>query len=128
MGNVPLRIEILTSISGVNFDECYSDRVVDTIDGVEVSIISLPHLKANKQASGRYKGRTWRSCGSTPGARAAGRIQNEAAGVPRGLCNHHALNRRTTSRAPRRYTVRQTSSPSGSSTSHHRLFVCFTIW
>lgn len=55
MGNVPLRIEILTSISGVNFDECYADRIIDTMDGVEVSIISLPHLKANKQASGRYK-------------------------------------------------------------------------
>lgn len=55
MGNVPLRIEILTSISGVSFDECYRDRVIDTLDGVEVSIISLAHLKANKQASGRYK-------------------------------------------------------------------------
>lgn len=51
MGNVPLRIEILTSISGVTFDECYAERVVDTLDGVEVSIISLPHLRANKQAA-----------------------------------------------------------------------------
>lgn len=55
MGNVPLRIELLTSISGVTFDECYSNRVVDTLDGVEVSIISLADLKTNKQASGRYK-------------------------------------------------------------------------
>lgn len=55
MGNVPMRIELLTSISGVTFDECYSNRVVDTLDGVEVSIISLADLKANKQASGRYK-------------------------------------------------------------------------
>jgi hypothetical protein len=55
MGNVPLRIEILTSISGVTFDDCYSNRVVDKLDGIEVSIISLADLKANKQASGRYK-------------------------------------------------------------------------
>ena len=55
MGNVPLRIEILTSISGVTFDECYSNRVDDTLDGIEVSIISLADLKANKHASGRYK-------------------------------------------------------------------------
>ena len=55
MGNVPLRIEILTSISGVTFDECYSNRVVDAMDGIEVSIISLTDLKINKQASGRYK-------------------------------------------------------------------------
>ncbi len=55
MGLPPLRIEILTTISGVNFDECYSERVTSIIDGVEVNIISLKHLKINKKASGRYK-------------------------------------------------------------------------
>jgi hypothetical protein len=55
MGNPPARIEILTTISGVNFDECYERRVDATLDGVEVPIISLADLKANKQASGRYK-------------------------------------------------------------------------
>jgi len=55
MGLPPLRIEILTTISGVDFDECYSERIVGIIDGVEVNIISLKHLKINKKASGRYK-------------------------------------------------------------------------
>jgi hypothetical protein len=55
MGNPPLRIEIMTSISGVTFEECYGRRVDATLDGVEVSVISLADLKANKQASGRYK-------------------------------------------------------------------------
>jgi predicted nucleotidyltransferase len=55
MGNVPLRIEILTRISGVGFDECYPNRVVDEMDGVEVSVISLRDLLANKRASGRHK-------------------------------------------------------------------------
>jgi hypothetical protein len=55
MGNVPLRIEITTMISGVSFAECYADRVTDVIDGVEVSLISLRHLKENKRASGRHK-------------------------------------------------------------------------
>jgi predicted nucleotidyltransferase len=55
MGNVPLRIEILTRISGVGFDECYHNRVVDEMDGVEVSVISLRDLLANKRASGRHK-------------------------------------------------------------------------
>ena len=55
MGNSPLRIEILTSISGVTFDECYSRRIVTTLDGVEVSVIGLEDLKANKKASGRRK-------------------------------------------------------------------------
>ena len=55
MGLPPFRIEVLTTISGVTFDEGYSERVVDTIDGVEVPIISLRHLKINKRASGRLK-------------------------------------------------------------------------
>jgi len=55
MGVPPFRIEILTTISGVDFQECYAERVVDQIDGVEVNLISLKHLKANKKASGRLK-------------------------------------------------------------------------
>ena len=55
MGVPPFRIEILTTISGVAFGDCYAARVVETIDGVEVNLISLQHLKANKMASGRLK-------------------------------------------------------------------------
>ena len=55
MGVPPMRIELLTTISGVDFDSCYSERIVDVIDSVEVNIINLKHLKQNKQASGRYK-------------------------------------------------------------------------
>jgi hypothetical protein len=55
MGNPPFRIEILTSISGVEFAECYIHRVAGVIDGVGVNLINLDHLKQNKRASGRYK-------------------------------------------------------------------------
>lgn len=55
MGVPPTRIEVLTGISGVTFDECYADRIVGEIDGVVVSLIDLEHLKQNKKASGRYK-------------------------------------------------------------------------
>jgi predicted nucleotidyltransferase len=55
MGVPPMKIEILTTISGVSFAECYAERTIDVIDGVEVNIISLEHLKVNKKASGRYK-------------------------------------------------------------------------
>ncbi len=55
LGVPPFRIEILTTISGVRFDECYAERVIDKIDGVDVNLISLKHLKANKKASGRLK-------------------------------------------------------------------------
>ncbi|NOX63319.1 MAG: hypothetical protein GXP42_15445 [Chloroflexi bacterium] len=41
--------------SGVDFESCYAQRVVDELDGVEVNLIDLEHLKINKAASGRYK-------------------------------------------------------------------------
>jgi len=55
MGFPPMRLEITTSISGVEFDECYQARIDDKLDGVEVSLIDLEHLKQNKKASGRTK-------------------------------------------------------------------------
>jgi hypothetical protein len=55
MGVQPMRIEIITSATGVNFKECYKNRVVDELDGVEAHIIDLDHLKINKKAVGRYK-------------------------------------------------------------------------
>jgi hypothetical protein len=55
MGVPPMRIELLTSISGVAFEDSYRERVNDTIDGVEVDIISLARLKENKRAAGRLK-------------------------------------------------------------------------
>ena len=55
MGVPPMRIEILTTISGVSFEDCYPQRVTAQIDGIEVPVISLEHLKVNKRASGRFK-------------------------------------------------------------------------
>ena len=51
----PLRIEILTTISGVKFETYYAERTVDVLDNVEVNLIGLKHLKENKKASGRFK-------------------------------------------------------------------------
>jgi predicted nucleotidyltransferase len=55
MGNRPLQIEILTTISGLDFAAAYAKRVVDAIDGVSISLISSEDLKTNKRASGRLK-------------------------------------------------------------------------
>lgn len=55
MGMPPIRIEILSSISGVTFAECYPRRMTGAIDGVDVSLISLTDLRTNKVASGRLK-------------------------------------------------------------------------
>jgi hypothetical protein len=55
MGNRPLQIEILTTISGLEFETAYAKRVIEVIDGVSVSFISAEDLKTNKRASGRPK-------------------------------------------------------------------------
>ena len=55
MGLPPIRLKILTSVSGVSFEECFNSRIVERIDDVEINIISLEFLKKNKKASGRYK-------------------------------------------------------------------------
>lgn len=55
LGYPPNRIDLLTSLPGVQFDACYTDRVVVEIDGVAVNFIDLENLKKNKQASGRYQ-------------------------------------------------------------------------
>jgi len=55
LGMPPVRIEIATTISGVDFADCYADRVEDVLDGIPVSLINLTHLKINKRASGRHQ-------------------------------------------------------------------------
>ncbi len=55
IGLPPIRIEVITTISGVSFDECYSERIIGRIDGIQVNLIDLKHLKINKKASGRHK-------------------------------------------------------------------------
>jgi len=55
LGVPPVRIEIATTISGVDFAECYAKRVDDILDGVPAKLISLDHLKRNKKASGRHQ-------------------------------------------------------------------------
>lgn len=55
MGVPPVRVEILTGISGLEFSECYPRRIVDLLDGIEVNLIDLTNLKINKKAAGRHK-------------------------------------------------------------------------
>jgi predicted nucleotidyltransferase len=55
MGNPPLRIEILTSVSGIDFEKSYQNRKVEQIEGVPVNFIGLEDLIKNKKASGRHK-------------------------------------------------------------------------
>jgi len=55
MGIPPYKIEVITTIDGVDFQDCFSNREVATVDGLEVAYISLKDLRKNKAASGRFK-------------------------------------------------------------------------
>jgi hypothetical protein len=55
MGVPPIRIQILTSISGVGFETCYSEREIIPIEELPVPVISLARLRQNKAASARAK-------------------------------------------------------------------------
>ncbi|WP_434683926.1 hypothetical protein [Pseudanabaena minima] len=55
MGIPPLRLEILTTISGVDFAECFENKLTVQIEELEVNLINLQDLKVNKRASGRLK-------------------------------------------------------------------------
>jgi hypothetical protein len=55
MGEPPVRLEVITSASGVDFKECFSNREILEIDGIPINFISLEDLKKNKRATGRFK-------------------------------------------------------------------------
>jgi hypothetical protein len=55
IGVPPVRLEVITSASGVDFNDCYANREVVEIDGIPINLISLQDLKKNKRAAGRHK-------------------------------------------------------------------------
>ncbi len=55
LGYAPNRIDILTSASGVSFQQCYSHSVEIELEGVKVRFIDRDDLIKNKQASGRLQ-------------------------------------------------------------------------
>lgn len=54
-GLPPWRIDFLTGISGVTFDEAWNERVEDRFDDVRVPFIGRAAFIRNKRASGRTK-------------------------------------------------------------------------
>jgi len=55
IGVEPCRIDLLTSISGVEFDEAWGNKVGITIDDLEIYVLSKADLLKNKSATGRDK-------------------------------------------------------------------------
>ncbi|WP_069133545.1 DUF6036 family nucleotidyltransferase [Rhodohalobacter halophilus] len=53
LGYAPLRIDILTGISGIEFDDAWKNKVVGQYDGQETYFIGKDDLRKNKLASGR---------------------------------------------------------------------------
>ena len=55
LGVPPVRIDILTFLSGMDWDTAAKRKVTDKIDGVPVFVIGREDYIANKKASGRIK-------------------------------------------------------------------------
>lgn len=53
MGVPPMRLEILTSIDGVDFKKCFNNRIIADFGDFKVNFISRGDLLINKCASGR---------------------------------------------------------------------------
>lgn len=53
LGRAPLRVDIMTSIDGVDFKDAWLRRNPGRLMGVDVNFISLDDLIRNKEASGR---------------------------------------------------------------------------
>jgi len=53
IGVPPQRIDILTSIDGVDFPSAFRARLDVDLEGIRVPVISRSHLIQNKRASGR---------------------------------------------------------------------------
>lgn len=54
-GRPPVSIEILKEITGLKFDEVYKQAIHTELEGINIKIINLNHLKENKKQSGRNK-------------------------------------------------------------------------
>ncbi len=55
LGYPPARIDLVTTLSGVEFADCYPMRLEVELDGVRVSFIDRENLRKNKASSGRLQ-------------------------------------------------------------------------
>jgi predicted nucleotidyltransferase len=53
LGTPPNRIDLITSIAGVEFEVAWAHRVAGQIDGLAVHLIGLEELIRNKESTGR---------------------------------------------------------------------------
>lgn len=55
LGIQPNRVDILTSISGLSFDEAWESRTQGSLEGIEARFIGRDALILNKESTGRAK-------------------------------------------------------------------------
>jgi hypothetical protein len=55
IGVAPRRIDIITQITGVTYDEADEDKVIVEVENLKLPILSLDKLIKNKKATGRKK-------------------------------------------------------------------------
>ncbi|MDX2186228.1 MAG: hypothetical protein SFV32_04800, partial [Opitutaceae bacterium] len=55
IGREPQKIQILTDIDGVQFEECYANRLTVSVSSQTIPFIGLQELIKNKSASPRAK-------------------------------------------------------------------------
>lgn len=53
LGYPPARIDLITTLPGVEFADCYASRLEIQVENTTVNFIDLENLKRNKRASGR---------------------------------------------------------------------------
>ena len=53
VGLPPSRVDVITSIEAVEFDEAWAQRKEVIVEGLKVSVLSRAHLLQNKKAAGR---------------------------------------------------------------------------
>lgn len=55
LGRAPYRIDLLTAIDGITFDECFERKDQVTVDETTIYFLSIQDLITTKKASGRLQ-------------------------------------------------------------------------
>jgi hypothetical protein len=55
IGRSPIRIDIITKLKGLNFDEAFSHSLIKEVEGLKINYLQLNDLVQAKKAAGRYK-------------------------------------------------------------------------
>lgn len=58
IGLAPRRIDLMTSLTGVQFEEAWDDRTLVAVESMEIPVIGRRTLLENKRATGRLKDRS----------------------------------------------------------------------